>query len=125
VPDNGDDFQPLNMESYELAQIDQERLDELNEELARYWRGQVVRINDGNIELVLQRPTDPRWKGTEETKPRVNTHVPTYATTLHHIVRLQDERERAAKHEVFMKPYYSEQRHKDCKFYSTYAYFRT
>jgi hypothetical protein len=124
TPDNGDDYQTFNMNSNQIDEIRQGKLDERNEEQARYWRGQVVRINDGNIELVLQRPTDPRWKGPKEIKPRVNTEIPTYATNFRYLARLQDEQRNAVKHDVFMKPYYSEQGFKDCEFFPL-VYFNT
>ncbi|THV45761.1 hypothetical protein BGAL_0453g00030 [Botrytis galanthina] len=52
-----------------------EKCEEKAEEQARVWRGQVVSVFDGLLEIVITRPSDPRWKGSRNLKPRVNTQV--------------------------------------------------
>ncbi|KAF7938545.1 uncharacterized protein EAE98_000883 [Botrytis deweyae] len=90
-----------------------ENREEMAEEQARVWRGQVVSVFDGLVEIIITRPSDPRWKGSKSLKPRVNTVIPTHSHRFGYASRYKEELESAAKHRVKMVPQLSSRVYKD------------
>ncbi|KAF7902422.1 hypothetical protein EAF00_002325 [Botryotinia globosa] len=74
---------------------------------------QVVSVFDGLVEIVITRPSDPRWKGSKDLKPRVNTVIPTHSHCFRFASRYKEELEVAAKHRVNMVPQLSIRVYKD------------
>ncbi|TGO28931.1 hypothetical protein BPAE_0021g00560 [Botrytis paeoniae] len=61
--DDGDDYFKPRRSAKQISaenQENQEKLEEMVEEQARVWRGQVVLVFDDLIEIVITRPSDPR-----------------------------------------------------------------
>ncbi|TGO54545.1 hypothetical protein BCON_0105g00050 [Botryotinia convoluta] len=83
------------------------------EEQARVWREQVVSVFDGLVEIVITRPSDPRWKGSKNLKPRINTQIPTHSHRFRYSSHYKEELEVSAKHQVKMVPQLSSRVYKD------------
>ncbi|KAF7910786.1 uncharacterized protein EAF01_002295 [Botrytis porri] len=111
--DDGDDhFKPSRSTKQHRAD-NKEKLEEMAEEQARVWRGQVVSVFDGLVEIVITRPSDPRWKGSKNLKPRVNTQIPTHFHRFRYNSRYKEELDVAAKHRVKTVPQLSSRVYKD------------
>ncbi|TGO18576.1 hypothetical protein BTUL_0009g00960 [Botrytis tulipae] len=111
--DDGDGyFKPRRSTKQNRAE-DQEKHEEILEERARVWCGQVVSVFDGLVEIVITRPSDPRWKGSKDLQPRVNTQIPTHSHRFIHTSLYKKELEVAAKHRIKMVPQLSSRVYKD------------
>lgn len=116
MPNHCDDhFMPRRSVKQNRAE-NKEKRREKTEEQARVWRGQVVSVFDGLLEIVITKPSDPRWKGSRNLKSRVNTQFRTHSHRFRYNSRYKEELESAAKHQVKMGPQLLSRVYKDCKF---------
>ncbi|KAF7953860.1 uncharacterized protein EAE97_001259 [Botrytis byssoidea] len=111
--DDGDDYFKPRKSVKQNRTDSQEQLEEMVEEQARVWRGQVVSVLDGLIEIVITRPSDSRWKGSKDLQQRVNTQIPTHPHRLRYTSHYKEEFEVAAKHRVKVVPQLSSRVYKD------------